>query len=60
VKLWLSARLDVSPPVLELKDVGFPLVGGRQDYIDGHPAAVVVYRHAKHVINLFASASAKG
>ena len=40
-----------------LKDEGFPLVGGRQDYVDGHPAAAVVYRHAKHVINLFAWAS---
>jgi anti-sigma factor RsiW len=57
VKPWLSARLDVSPPVLELKDAGFPLVGGRQDYVDGHATAVVVYRHAKHVINLFAWAS---
>jgi anti-sigma factor RsiW len=57
VKPWLSARLDVSPPVLELKDAGFPLVGGRQDYVDGHPTAVVVYRNAKHVINLFAWAS---
>jgi anti-sigma factor RsiW len=57
VKPWLSARLDVSPPVLELKDQGFPLVGGRQDYVDGHQTAVVVYRHAKHVINLFAWAS---
>jgi anti-sigma factor RsiW len=57
VKPWLSARLDVSPPVLELKDQGFPLVGGRQDYVDGHPTAVVVYRHAKHVINLLAWAS---
>jgi anti-sigma factor RsiW len=57
VKPWLSARLDVSPQVLELKDQGFPLVGGRQDYVDGHPTAVVVYRHAKHVINLFAWAS---
>jgi anti-sigma factor RsiW len=57
VKPWLSARLDVSPPVPELKDAGFPLVGGRQDYVDGHPTAVVVYRHAKHVINLFAWAS---
>ena len=57
VKPWLSARLDVSPPVRDLKDQGFPLVGGRQDYVDGHPAAVVVYRHAKHVINLFAWAS---
>jgi anti-sigma factor RsiW len=57
VKPWLSARLDVSPQVVELKDAGFPLVGGRMDYVDGHPAAVVVYRHAKHVINLFAWAS---
>jgi anti-sigma factor RsiW len=57
VKPWLSAHVDVSPPVLELKDQGFPLVGGREDYVDGHPAAVVVYRRAKHVINLFAWAS---
>ena len=57
VKPWLSARLDVSPPVKELKDRGFPLVGGREDYVDGHPAAVVVYRHDKHVINLFTWAS---
>jgi anti-sigma factor RsiW len=57
VKPWLSARLDVSPQVVELKDKGFPLVGGRMDYVDGHQAAVVVYRHAKHVINLFAWAS---
>jgi anti-sigma factor RsiW len=58
VKPWLSARLDVSPPVRDLKDEGFPLVGGRQDYVDGHQAAAVVYRRAKHVINLFAWASA--
>lgn len=57
VKPWLSARLDVSPNVVELKDQGFPLVGGRLDYVDGHPAAAVVYRHEKHVINLFAWAS---
>jgi anti-sigma factor RsiW len=57
VKPWLSARLDVSPPVKELKDQGYPLIGGREDYVDGHPTAVVVYRRAKHVINLFAWAS---
>lgn len=57
VKPWLSARLPVSPPVPELKDVGFPLIGGRADYIDGRPTAVVVYRHEKHIVNLYAWAS---
>lgn len=57
VKPWLSARLDLSPSVPELKDQGFPLIGGRLDYVGGHRAAAVVYRHAKHVINLFAWAS---
>lgn len=57
VKPWLSARLDISPTVRELKDEGFPLVGGRLDYVDGHPAAAVVYRHDRHIINLFAWAS---
>jgi anti-sigma factor RsiW len=57
VKPWLSARLNFSPAVPELKDEGFPLIGGRLDYVDGHPAGAIVYRHAKHVINLFAWAS---
>jgi anti-sigma factor RsiW len=36
---------------------GYPLVGGRLDYVDGHRAAAIVYRRDKHVINLFAFVS---
>ena len=57
VKPWLSAHLDVSPAVGDYKAEGFPLVGGRIDYIDGHPAAAVVYHYREHVINLFAWAA---
>jgi anti-sigma factor RsiW len=57
VKPWLSSHIDVSPPVSDFAAQGFPLVGGRVDYVDGHPTAVVVYRHDKHIINLFAWAS---
>ena len=57
VKPWLSARLDVSPAVRDMADLGFPLLGGRLDYIDGRKSAAVVYRHARHVINLFAWAA---
>ena len=57
VKPWLSARLDLSPVVKELAPEGYPLVGGRLDYVDGHRAAAIVYRRDKHVINLFAFVS---
>ncbi|HVY17695.1 MAG TPA: anti-sigma factor [Rhodopila sp.] len=59
VKPWLSARLPLSPVVKDLAPEGFPLVGGRLDYVQGHRAAALVYRRAKHTINLFAFA-AKG
>lgn len=57
VKPWLSARLDLSPVVEDFAAQGFPLVGGRLDYVDGHRAAALVYRRDKHVINLFAFVS---
>ena len=57
VKPWFAGHTDVSPPAVNFAPQGYALVGGRADYIDGHRAAVVVYRHGKHVINVFAWAA---
>ncbi len=53
VKPWFATHVDISPPVVDFRDAGFPLAGGRVDKIAGQHAAVVVYRHGKHAIDLF-------
>jgi anti-sigma factor RsiW len=53
VKPWLSARLDYSPPVPDMRVQGFTLVGGRIDYLDGRPVATLVYRIRDHMIDVF-------
>jgi len=54
VKPWFAGHTDVSPPAIDFASDGYKLIGGRADYVDGHRAAVVVYRHGAHVINVFA------
>jgi len=53
VRPWFNGRVDIAPPVPQLADQGFPLVGGRLDYIDGRVTPAIVYKRRLHTVNLF-------
>jgi anti-sigma factor RsiW len=60
VKPWFAGHTDVSPVVADFEQQGYRLVGGRADYFDRQRAAVVVYQHGAHVINVFSWATTTG
>jgi anti-sigma factor RsiW len=53
VKPWFAGRTDVSPEVADFARQGYRLLGGRVDELAHHKAAVIVYQHGPHYINVF-------
>ncbi len=53
VKPWFAGRTAVSPEVADFAPQGYRLLGGRVDEVRHQRAAVTVYQHGRHLINVF-------
>jgi anti-sigma factor RsiW len=53
VKPWFEGKIPESPTVNDFASQGFPLIGGRIDYVGDTRVPTLVYRHGKHLIDVF-------
>jgi anti-sigma factor RsiW len=53
VKPWFAGKIAIAPVVQDFADQGYALIGGRIDYVGSERVPVLVYRHGKHLIDVF-------